>query len=406
MIKVGSAMSTLPEAGAAAGDAVARAAATLGGARADLAFVFHSPEHHPRAADIAAEVRRAASPAALLGCTTQAVIGGGREVEEGPAISVWVAHLGGAEVEPFAVTLEETADGASAVGLPLPGESVKAVVMLGDPFTFPHQVLAELNANHPGLPVIGGMASGGRRPGEHALIVDGAVVEAGAVGVLLGGSLRVDALVSQGCKPIGKPYVVTEAEGPVIRQLGGRPPLERLRETLMTLAPEDQRRVQYGLHLGIVIDEYKSDLGPGDFLVRNVMGADPESGVIVVGDAVAVGRTVQFHLRDAEAADHDLRATLERRRDALEGAAGALMFTCNGRGRMLFGTPDHDVRSLEAAGGRLPVAGMFCAGEIGPVGGRNFLHGFTASIAVFLDPRLEPDEPDVPPRSTDRHFGG
>ncbi|MGH2718192.1 MAG: FIST signal transduction protein, partial [Actinomycetota bacterium] len=268
----------------------------------------------------------------------------------------------------------------------------RAVLVLGEPYTFPPQGLDDLNAATvgAGVPVIGGMASGGRGPGHHALIYGGEVRTAGAVGVTISGDIRVETLVSQGCKPIGSSYTVTAADGQVIESLGGEPPLERLRDLFRSLSPEDQARMNRGLHVGVVIDEYATEFTQGDFLIRNVLGADQDTGSIAVGEQITVGQTVQFHIRDASAADEDLRGQLgvfelSRAGDPAE-LAGALLFTCNGRGRHLFGSPDHDVAAVQSGLGPLPVAGMFCAGEIGPVSGRAFLHGFTASMALFVAP--------------------
>ena len=194
--------------------------------------------------------------------------------------------------------------------------------------------------------------------------------------------IRIRALVSQGCRPIGNVYAVTRAEGNVIHELGGRPPLQRLQELVGTLSPEDRELVGRGLHVGRVIDEYKAELGRGDFLIRGVMGVDPQSGALAVGDRIEVGETIQFHVRDAATADEDLRTLLQRE---AEPAAGALLFTCNGRGSRLFSVPDHDASLVSEKLGGLPLAGFNCAGEIGPVGGKNFLHGFTASIALFVE---------------------
>jgi small ligand-binding sensory domain FIST len=194
--------------------------------------------------------------------------------------------------------------------------------------------------------------------------------------------------VAQGCRPVGDPYTTTRAEGNVIYELGGRPAMARLRELAAALPGPDRELLAQGVHLGMVIDEYQAEPGQGDFLVRGIAGADPESGAIAVGDEVQVGQTVQFHVRDARSADEDLRRTLDRERTALAGrrAAGALLFTCNGRGSRLFSAPDHDAGLVAAMLGEIPVAGFFCAGELGPVGGQNFLHAFTASIALFPQP--------------------
>jgi small ligand-binding sensory domain FIST len=193
--------------------------------------------------------------------------------------------------------------------------------------------------------------------------------------------------VAQGCRPVGDPYTVTRAEANMIFELGGRPPLVRLRELAAALPGRDRELLARGVQLGLVIDEYQAEPRQGDFLIRGVAGADPDSGAITVGEAVEVGQTAQFHVRDADSADEDLRRTLERESTALAGrrAAGALLFTCNGRGSRLFTEPNHDAGLVAKMLGEIPVAGFFCAGELGPVGGQNYLHAFTASIALFPD---------------------
>ena len=233
----------------------------------------------------------------------------------------------------------------------------------------------------PGTVVMGGMASGGTGPGDTRLFLDDRVVDTGAVGARMPG-IRIRPLVSQGCRPIGNVYTVTRAAGNVIHELGGRPPLQRLQELVETLPSGDRELVGRGLHVGRVIDEYKAEPERGDFLIRGIVGVDPQSGALAVGDRIEVGETIQFHVRDAATADEDLRTLLERE---AEPAAGALLFTCNGRGSRLFSVPDHDASLVSEKLGGLPLAGFNCAGEIGPVGGKNFLHGFTASIALFVD---------------------
>ena len=389
-MRIGSALSTNANSLEAAEEALSRAQDSLGGEAPQLTLLFFSVHHLPLIDQIAEVAAKAAAPGTLLGCTAQAVVGDGREIEQGPAFSVWTANLGAAEIEPFTIATADTEDGPTTLGLPAIDAGTRAVILLGDPYTFPADVLGELSDAAPGVPIIGGMASGGRGPGRHALVLDGDVRSFGAVGVTLGGDVRIETLVSQGCRPIGSSYIVTAAEGNVIRSLAGAPPLERLRDLFAELSPEDQERANRGLHIGVVIDEYATEFGQGDFLIRNVIGADQNTGAVAVGDDVHVGQTVQFHIRDASAADEDLRnalGVLELSRAGDPGAlAGALLFTCNGRGSHLFGTPDHDVQSVRRSIGQLPVAGMFCAGELGPVGGRNFLHGFTASLALFVAP--------------------
>jgi small ligand-binding sensory domain FIST len=387
-MKIAAAASTLPDASAAATEAATRAAEELEGAAADFAFTFFSAEHAEQAEAIASVIREVLAPAALLGCTTEVVVGGGHEFEGGPAVAVWAANLPGASVETFVAGLQQMPDGEAIIGFPILGEPANAIVLVADPFTFPTQnFLSQLNEDHPKLPIIGGMCSGGAAPGQHALIEGARVVTSGAVGALIRGSVAVRTVVSQGCKPIGDPYSITAASGPVINQLAGRPPMARLQEAVRGLHEQDQALVGGGLHVGVVIDEYKSDLGPGDFLIRNVMGANRDTGALAVGDYISPGQTVQFHLRDSTAAGAELSHLLEKEKEALNGrkVAGVLMFTCNGRGTRFFGVADHDVTSVESHLGPLPVAGMFCAGEIGPVGGRNFIHGFTASLALFVE---------------------
>jgi small ligand-binding sensory domain FIST len=240
--------------------------------------------------------------------------------------------------------------------------------------------------DHPGVPIVGGMASGGYQPAANTLVVGQRTYDSGAVGFVVGGAARVRPVVSQGCRPIGRPLVVTKSEENVIIELGGRPALERLREIYVDLDPSDRELVRSSLHVGRVASEYQESFRRGDFLVRNVVGADPESGVIAVGDLVRTGQTVQFHVRDAKTADEDLRELLEQEKGRGSTAAGALVFTCNGRGTRLFDEASHDARCLREIIGRVPAAGFFAQGEIGPIGRRNCLHGFTASIALF-EPR-------------------
>jgi small ligand-binding sensory domain FIST len=238
-----------------------------------------------------------------------------------------------------------------------------------------------MEEEHPGVPIVGGMASGGAEPGSNTLVVGSRTYTSGAVGVLIGGSVRIRPVVSQGCRPIGRPMVVTKAEENLIVELGGRPALERLREVYGGLDAADRLLVRSSLHVGRAATEYRDTFRRGDFLVRNVVGADPESGVIAIGDLVRTGQTVQFHVRDAASADDDLRGLLGQRHDASR-PAGALIFTCNGRGLRLFDEPNHDAKCVQECLGPLPAAGFFAQGEIGPIGSRTFLHGFTASIAL------------------------
>lgn len=382
MSRAGAAVSTAPDAAAAAAEAAEAAAQALAGAPADLAVLFVSAHHGDGGAVAAAtEVRRLLAPACLLGCLAQGVIGGSKEVESGPAVSVWAASLPGARIDPFRVELDEE-DGS--VELPdLGGASL--VLLLADPYTLQATELVELLSDeYPGLPVVGGLAIGGG-PGSQALVLDETVEQAGAVGVAISG-VAVQAVVSQGCAPLGPESVITRAEGNVVFELAGKPALERLREIVSGLSDRERELASSGLLAGIVIDENRPSYERGDFLMRGILGADEEKGAIAIGQYVRVGQTLRFHARDAQTAHEDLYAAIGEALATASGPpAGALLFTCNGRGRGMFGKPDHDSTTLVDALGSPAVGGFFAGGEIGPVGGRSFLHGFTATMAIFVD---------------------
>ncbi len=383
------ALSTAPQTDAALEQVCSESRSHFAGAP-DLAVVFFST-HHAKAADrIARTLTERLAPRCLLGCVAEAVIGNSKEIEDAPALSVWLGRWNQPVApEPFHAVLERTSEGPSLLGLPdgLVGadSAESAVLLLGDPYTFPiDQFLSQMNENNPGLPVLGGMASGVRGAGQCRLIVNGDVRREGAVGVLLQGQLGLRSIVSQGCRPIGQHMVVTRAEENIIQELGGKTPMQRLQELWQSLNPQDQNLLQQGLHIGRVINEYGGDFQRGDFLVRNVLGLDRDSGALAITERVRVGQTVQFHVRDAETADEDLHALLQLDLSAHEKRpAGALVFSCNGRGARLFDKPDHDAGAIRAEAGDIPLAGFFAQGELGPVGGQNFIHGFTASVAPF-----------------------
>ena len=372
-----SALSEHPDPARAAADVTAAVAERLGSAP-ELAVLFVTPPHRDAVADIAEVVRSVLQPVTVIGATAEAVIGPRREVEQIPGVSLFAARST-TSIRPVRLRAESAGSGWDITGLPSELGGARSMILVADPYTFPvHALLDSLKADRPELAVIGGMASGANGPGGNRLLVDDSVHADGAVGVLLGDDVSPQAVVSQGCRPIGRPYIVTRADGNAIYELGGRPALERLLTTLEHLSAADRQLAEQGLHCGVVIDETKVDFERGDFLIRGVLGADATTGAVAVGDIVAVGSTVQFQVRDAASADDDLRAMLSGR-----AARGALVFTCNGRGRRMFGTSDHDATVVSELLGTSTVAGMFCAGEFGPVGGRNAVHGFTASLAIF-----------------------
>jgi small ligand-binding sensory domain FIST len=380
--RIGAGLSTAPVAANAAVEAARHASAGLAG-DVDLAFLFLSPHHLDDAPAAVHKLVEELGPRHVVGCVADGVIGGSREIEDGPALAVWAGSLPGSTIEPFHASGYETDDGIEIAGFPDP-EGAELVTLLVDPFTFPAgPFLAALNEEHPGVPIVGGIAGGGGEPGAQALIVDGEIHEEGAVGAFVSG-VSVLTVVSQGCSPIGEDAVVTGADGHIVYELAGRPALERLRTEISSLPDDRQRLAAQGVLAGIVIDENRAEYRRGDYLMRGLLGADEQSGALAIGEEVRVGQTLRFHVRDAVSAEEDLNESLEAALDG-ESAAGALLFTCNGRGTNMFGEPDHDARALTRALGSPALAGFFCGGEIGPVGGAVFLHGFTATMAVFLD---------------------
>lgn len=385
MLRVGAGLSLREDPRQAAMEAAMAARDGGTGGPPSLAMVFTSPHHAERPHDVVAAVHEAVAPEALIGCVGESVVAGAREIEDAPAVSVWLGWLPGS-ARPYHVRFIPDGEGAFE-GFP-EGRPGEAHLMLADPYTFPpDSLLRDLDERQPGTVVVGGLASGGIRPGTTRLFLDREVHDQGAVGVRLPSEVRLRTLVSQGCRPVGPSYTVTRGGGNVIEELAGAPPLERIRQVHASTDEESRALMGRGLHIGRVIDEHKDEFRRGDFLIRGVIGADRETGAIAVGDVVEVGETIRFHVRDAGSADEDLRGLLGEVR---EPPAGALLFTCNGRGSRLFGEPDHDAALVSSGLGGAPVAGFFCAGELGPVGPKTFLHGFTASLAMLYEDRDPP----------------
>lgn len=382
-MRCAAALSTELESAAAIAQALERLGSQLEGQPADFAVAFASSQHAETLGELARELTSRGLAAHVIGCTGEFIVGEDREVEEEPALSVWAVAGTGAVVQPLRFT--GAPEAAALEPLAQSGPAPAQIVLLGDPFSFEADPwLKGLRESCPGVPVLGGMASAAQRPGRNRLVLDADAFSDGAVGLRLEGLGGLESLVSQGCRPIGQSMVVTKAERNLIRELGGRPALPRFQEMFAELEDADQDLVRQGLHLGRVINEYQDRFGRGDFLVRNVLGID-ETGALAINDLIRVGQTVQFHVRDAASADEDLRELLAAVADP-GSVRGALLFTCNGRGSRLFSQLHHDIRAIHEAFGPIPVAGFFAMGELGPVGGQNFVHGFTASIALFREP--------------------
>jgi small ligand-binding sensory domain FIST len=384
-MKVATAVCTDTDPTRAAATAGREAAFGLGGDAADLAVVFASGAHLLSPERTLAAIASELSPGSLIGCGAAGVLGAGHEHETGTAVAVWTASLGeDGSAEPFnAVVTERDGDGLLE-GLPeLTPES--GLILLTDPYSFPTgPVLDRIADDSPWVPVLGGLASGRSTTGHGALLLDDDVCEQGAVGLHLR-NVEMLPCVSQGAAPLGREMTVTAAEGNVIHELAGKPAVATIESVISELSLADRALIAGGLLIGIVIDGGKPEYEQGDFLVRGVLGADSESGSIQVGATVSVGQVIRLHARDAASAGSDLRRELTVCATATgsEPPAGALVFSCNGRGRQMFGDCDHDAMMVNELLGGAPSAGFFAAGEIGPVGGRSFLHGFTATVAVF-----------------------
>ena len=355
-----------------------------------LAFVTpHFAEFHDRLHEILAG---SLAPETLLGCSAGGVIGGGEEVEQLPAVTLTAARLPDVAVRPFHL------DGRVLPDLDGPPDSWERLVgaqrseepqfiLLADPFTSrPETLLAGLDYAFPGSAKIGGLASGGTSPGLNALFLDGEVHTSGIVGAALSGNVVVDTVVAQGCRPVGPLMQITNCKENILYELDGRTTLSALEELFAGLDERDRGLAQTSLFVGVVMDEFEEEPKAGDFLIRNLMGIDPKSGAVAVGEYLGEGMRVRFHLRDAEASAQDLHAVLTGYGNSLprkDAVSGALLFSCLGRGEHLYGKPNFDTGVFKQHLGDVPVGGFFCNGEIGPVGGTTFLHGYTSSFGLF-----------------------
>ena len=390
-MKWASVVSEEPSLEEAVEEAVSSLSADLGDGTPDLAVLFVSSHHAEGFDRIPGLVMERLGPRVLLGCSAGGVIGGGHEVEERPGLSLTVARLPGVELLPFHLEVAELPDqdappeawerlvGASP-------ESSPAFLLLAEPFTFPaEQLVHGLDYAFGGSTKIGGMASSAQGPGGNALYLSQGVHRSGAVGVAMQGEVVVDTIVAQGCRPIGGLMRVTRCQQNLLLELDGRPALEVLQELLASLEPRDQGLARHSLFLGMVMDPLQETFSLGDFLIRNILGVDQGSGALAIGELLQEGRLAQFHLRDAQTSAEELdglltQYTADRHSDS---TWGSLLFSCVGRGQYLYGRPDHDTGLFHKRVGDVPLGGFFCNGEIGPVGGATFMHGYTSSFGIF-----------------------
>ncbi len=398
-MKWGSTLSRRPDAAGALAEAAEVVARQLDGEPPGLLLAFASPHHAAECGRIAALARRRFPAALLVGCTGGGVIGDGREAEEGPALSLTAAALPGVAIASFHVEMTSLPPpgAAPAAWRTVAGAAPEArpkFLLLADPFTIDADALITgLDHSYPGAPKFGGLASGGRRAGENRLLLGAGVHRSGAVGVAFSGDVAVDTVIAQGCRPIGKPMLVTRCHGSLLQELDRGQPLKVLGELYGSLTGRDRELMQTSLFIGLDMREERIEYDPGELLVRNLLGADERTGALAVGAGLRPMQVVQFVLRDARTAEEDLRRMLERHRRTEASAArpaGALLFSCLGRGARLFGRADHDTSLFEEKLGPAPLGGFFCSGEIGPVGGTTFLHGYTSAFALFREAQPSP----------------
>ncbi len=392
-MKIATAVSDIVGRAETGAELVARIQCALGGG-ADLCLLFCSAEYIDELDRILPAIHDGLQPRVFLGSSADSVIAADTEYEGQAALTVWAARLPNVRLTSFHLSHEDIErlrePEALREHLGLEQRERPYFVLLGDPYTLGPRMLEfldQLEGAYPGRPALGGLASSGQRPGENAIVFDGHLLRHGLAGVALTGDVHIDTVVSQGCRPIGRHYVVTRAEQNVIYQLGGKPTMDVVSAMLKECPEKDLSLARTGgLLLGRVINEYQPSFARGDFLIRNPIGFDPNTKALAVNDFVRTGQTVQFHVRDGDAATEDLRSLLGDTSPI--PAAGALLFSCNGRGTRLFSDESHDARAVHEAW-NVPLAGFFCAGEIGPVGNRNFLHGHTASVGLFR-PSIDP----------------
>jgi small ligand-binding sensory domain FIST len=400
-----SALSRAADAEAALAESADALERGLEGSAPDLLLAFASPHHAPGCERIARRARRRFPSALLVGVTGGGVIGNAREAEEGPGLSLTAAALPGARVAGFHLDMtslphpDEPPSSWRELARVAP-EAQPKFLLLADPYTMDAGALiAGLDRAYPGAPKFGGLASGGRGPGENRLFLGSEVHRSGAVGVAFSGNVAVDTVIAQGCRPIGNPMVVMRCKGGLLQELDRGTPLRVLSDLHASLPERDRQLMQHSLFLGLDMREERIEYDPSELLVRNILGVEEASGALAVGAELRPMQAVQFVLRDARTAEEDLQRMLERqRRSGVAGRpAGALLFSCVGRGSGLFGHPDHDTGLFEEKLGPVPLGGFFCNGEIGPVGGATFLHGYTSAFALFREAPGEPPAAARPP---------
>ena len=355
----------------------------------DLVFVFASFHHREALGEAVSDIRKTLAPKTIIGLTTESVVGCDLELEGVAGLSALAMHLPGVTITPWTTSPKRPVPISKPEKIPdwiSLRDDTQVVLFFADPFSTPITrllpALVDCRGGDSPLPVIGGMASGASAATFNRLILDDQGMRSGGIGLTISGPLDFDCIVSQGCRPIGNPMCVTKVEGNVVLELGGRPAVEVIRDLASSVDPHEGDLLGGGLLMGSVINENRDHFGRGDFLVRSILGIDRKRNGIAAGEFYRLGKTVQFHVRDAQTAVEDLQLLLDAQQLATQPFAG-LLVTCNGRGRNLFHVEDHDLTIIRDRLGEVPIAGFFAAGEIGPIGGRSFLHGHTACLTLF-----------------------
>lgn len=379
----------LPDWRDAVSEACGRVLEKLGEHPCDMAVCFISePYKNLDGAELAAHIQDRLPYRVLIGCNSSGVVGTEREIEMQPAFSILAMHLPGVRLYPFYFS-QESGNGLSSStellsGLDLYPNEKPRFLLFADPMTCDIvELLSHFNAAYKGLPVVGGLASGAVAGATNKLFLNGACHGEGVVGVAMTGDVEFEVVVSQGCRPVGQSMVITRADRNVLYELSGRPAVEVVQELVRSLKGRDRELAEQTLSVGLAMDEKHDKFDRGDFLIRNIMGFDPETGALLVGAMLHVGQTVQFQVRDAETSTEDLRLRLRQGSSAQGTPHGGVLVSCCGRGQEFFGAPDHDIGLIREAKGAVPMAGFFANGEIGPVGGRNFVHGYTSSLVII-----------------------
>lgn len=365
--------------------------ARMGGKPVSLGLVFMTPRYFPRAAQILEILRVHAGIPVLAGCSSNALIAGDQEIEQSSGLVLGLFELPGAQLRECRVDPEDESESrdpdedSQQTGIS-EGES-NGWLVFADPFNMNIEAwLQSWNRAYSATPIFGGLASGSPADSVTQVYLNENVYEDGAVAISFGGAVRLAGVISQGCTPIGETWTITKVDGHLIREIGNRPAYEVLAETYQSLSASEQAKARGNLFAGLVMDEYRDEFRRGDFLIRNLLGADPQSGCVAVGAFPRAGQTIQFQRRDEAAANEDMIALLSRAGEEIEPGDiyGGCLCCCNGRGSHLFSRPSHDAGLVQQHLGPMGLAGFFCNGEIGPVGSRNYLHGYTASLALFV----------------------